>query len=99
MERFSNYVFLVKLAPTLDRPTSLARLMPKLAQLPETLQRSLTWDQGKEMAKHRQITIDSGVQIYFADPHSPCNEPPTRTRTGCYASISRKALTSRSTRN
>ena len=72
VERFSNYVFLVKLDPTLDRPTSLAQgLMPKLAQLPETLQRSLTWDQGKEMAKHRQITIDSGVQIYFADPHSP----------------------------
>lgn len=64
VERFSNYVFLVKLDPTLDRPTALVQgLVPKLAQLPDTLQRSLTWDQGKEMARHRQITIDSGVQI------------------------------------
>lgn len=72
VERFSNYLILVKLDPALDRPTALTQaLVPKLAQLPATLQRSLTWDQGKEMAKHRQITIDSGVQVYFADPHSP----------------------------
>ncbi len=39
--------------------------------LPEQLRRSLTWDQGTEMAQHAQLRIDSGLQVYFCDPHSP----------------------------
>ena len=42
-----------------------------MARFPAALTRSLTWDQGKEMAQHVAFSVDSGVQVYFCDPHSP----------------------------
>ena len=42
-----------------------------IATLPEQLRRSLTWDQGAEMAQHAQLRIDTGLPVYFCDPHSP----------------------------
>ena len=39
--------------------------------LPEELRRSLTWDQGAEMAQHARLKIDAGIQVYFCDPQSP----------------------------
>jgi IS30 family transposase len=42
-----------------------------ITTLPGQLRRSLTWDQGAEMAQHAQLRIDTGLQIYFCDPHSP----------------------------
>ena len=42
-----------------------------IATLPEQLRRSLTWDQGAEMAHHAQLRIDTGLQVFFCDPHSP----------------------------
>ncbi len=42
-----------------------------MATLPEELRRSLTWDQGAEMAQHAQLRIDAGLQVFFCDPHSP----------------------------
>src|SRR5207244_12067350 len=38
---------------------------------PAQLRRSLTWDQGHEMAEHRRFSVESGVEVYFCDPHSP----------------------------
>jgi IS30 family transposase len=42
-----------------------------ITTLPEQLRRSLTWDQGAEMSQHAPLLIDTGVQVYFCDPHSP----------------------------
>ena len=42
-----------------------------ITTLPEQLRQTLTWDRGKEMAQHAQLRIDTGVQVFFADPHSP----------------------------
>ena len=42
-----------------------------ITNLPEQLRRSLTWDQGAEMAQHAQLRIDTGLAIYFCDPQSP----------------------------
>ena len=46
-------------------------IIPTINTLPEQLRRSLTWDNGKEMAMHKKITTATGLQIYFADPQSP----------------------------
>ena len=42
-----------------------------IATLPDQLRRSLTWDQGAELAQHAQLRIDTGLAVYFCDPHSP----------------------------
>ncbi|MBE1604403.1 IS30 family transposase [Actinopolymorpha pittospori] len=43
----------------------------QIGGLPEQLRRSLTWDQGAEMAQHLQLKLQTGLDIYFCDPHSP----------------------------
>ena len=46
------------------------------------------------MAQHAHFTIDTGIHVYFCDPHAPGSAAPTRTPTACYASTSPKAPTS-----
>ena len=71
VERRTRYAMLFRLANGRSAPevrTALARL---IGRLPVQLRRSLTWDQGKEMAEHLRFSVESGVQVYFCDPHSP----------------------------
>ena len=46
-------------------------IVAKIGTLPATLRRTLTWDQGNEMARHAEITITTGLPVYFCDPSSP----------------------------
>ncbi|MEW1913782.1 IS30 family transposase [Kitasatospora sp. NPDC085895] len=46
-------------------------LTSRMAELPGQLRRTLTWDRGKELAQHAQLKSDTGMAVYFADPHSP----------------------------
>jgi IS30 family transposase len=54
----------------------------QIGGLPEELRRSLTWDQGGEMAQHVQLKIDAGVAVYFCDPHSPWQRPSNENTNG-----------------
>jgi IS30 family transposase len=48
-----------------------AAIAAAMARLPQPLRRSLTWDQGAEMAQHAQLRIDTGLRVFLCDPHSP----------------------------
>ena len=65
-----------------------------ITTLPEQLRRSLTWDQGAEMAQHAKLRIGTGLQVYFATRKALGSGARTRTPMACYANTSRKEPTS-----
>ncbi len=71
VERSSRFAVLIRLPQGRSSEAVLDALSDRIATLPQQLVRSLTWDQGKEMAEHAQFTIDTGLQIYVCDPRSP----------------------------
>ena len=70
VERSSRLLMLVQ-RDKVDAESVSAALRRHVLTLPKHLRRSLTWDQGKEMGRHVQFTIDTGVRVYFCDPKSP----------------------------
>ena len=71
VERRTRFVMLVRIPydRTAERVAYL--LAAKMATLPDFLRNSVTWDQGKEMARHAEFTVRTGIPVYFCDPHSP----------------------------
>jgi len=70
-ERKSRFVMLVHLPKDHTAQTVAEALAGAITTLPAQLRRSLTWDQGKEMAEHARFSVATGVPVYFCDPHSP----------------------------
>ena len=71
VERSTRYVMLLHL-PDGRFPVQVdAAMRREVRKLPRELVRTITWDQGKEMHRHVDFTVDTGIQIYFCDPHSP----------------------------
>jgi IS30 family transposase len=71
VERTTGFVMLLHLPEDRTAATLADAMSIKVPDIPEILRRSLTWDQGKEMALHTKITEATGLPIYFCDPHSP----------------------------
>jgi IS30 family transposase len=70
VERHSRFTALVKVRSK-DTTTVVAALSRHVRKLPASLRRSLTWDRGLEMAKHKSFTVATNVKVYFCDPQSP----------------------------
>jgi transposase, IS30 family len=71
VERVTGFVILLHLPHDHGALAVQEAMIHKMAQLPQILLRTLTWDQGIEMRNHAQITAATGLDIYFCDPHSP----------------------------
>jgi transposase, IS30 family len=71
VERATRFVMLLHLPRRHDADAVAQAMTEAMAGLPAALRRSLTWDQGHEMAAHQQIALAADLEIYFCDPHSP----------------------------
>ena len=71
VERQTRFVMLVALPNGRTAESVRAALAERILTLPVELRRSLTWDRGKEMSEHVRFTVETGVTVYFCDPHSP----------------------------
>jgi IS30 family transposase len=71
VERSSRYVVLLHLPHGRTAEDVRAALTRQISKLPAELRRTLTWDQGKEMADHVRFSTDTNMAVYFCDPHSP----------------------------
>ena len=71
VERHSRFVMLIALPNGHTADVVADALAEKIVELPVQLRRSLTWDQGKEMAQHARFSVETGLPVYFCDPKSP----------------------------
>lgn len=80
-DRASRYLWLAQPGnKTAD--ATFAALVGTLNRIPEHLRRTLTWDQGSEMARHHELAETSGIKIFFAEPHAPWQRPTNENGNG-----------------
>lgn len=108
VERSSRFTMLLHLPPMRDQGPRVKNgpvlaghgaeavrdaIASTIVTLPVQLRRSLTWDQGTEMAQHAQLRIQTGLPVYFCDPHSPWQCGTNENTNVCCASTSPRAPT------
>lgn len=71
VERTTRYTILLHLPGRHDADSVAAAMIREMADLPEHLRRSLTWDRGTELARYDKIQVELAMPVYFCDPHSP----------------------------
>jgi IS30 family transposase len=71
VERTTRFTLLVALPTDRKAHTVRGAIASKIVELPKHLRRSLTWDQGKEMAARADFKVATDIDVYFCDPHSP----------------------------
>ena len=89
--RNSRYLVPVALPDGRDSAAVKDAVIGSVAGTPAGLRRSITWDQGAEMAQHAALTLATDIPVYFAHAHSPWSGARMRTPTGCCGSTFRKA--------
>jgi transposase, IS30 family len=82
VERTTGYLFLLHLPDGKEAEKVDAAMRSTVKKLPGEFFRTVTWDQGKEMAKHADFTVATGIQVYFCDPHSPWQRPSNENTNG-----------------
>jgi IS30 family transposase len=82
VERTSGFLLLAGLPDGHTAEQTRVALTAKIQDLPEGICRTITWDQGTEMARHAQFTIDTGIKVYFCEPHSPWQRPSNENTNG-----------------
>ena len=82
VERHSGYLALVHLPEGYTAEKVAAAVAEQMSALPHWFAKTLTWDRGTEMARHAEITAATGIQVYFADPHSPQQRPSNENTNG-----------------
>jgi IS30 family transposase len=71
VERHTRFVMLLHLPKGHGALEVREAMSEKILSLPQALWRSITWDQGKEMSEHLRFKVETGVEVFFCDPHSP----------------------------
>jgi IS30 family transposase len=82
VERSTRFVMLVRIPYDRNAEKVAYLLARKMETLPDFMKKSVTWDQGKEMARHAKFTVATGIPVYFCDPHSPWQRGSTENTNG-----------------
>lgn len=82
VERTSRFTVILALPEGKDSAGVADALIEHTSELPAMMRKSLTWDQGSEMARHAALTLATDLPVYFADPHSPWQRPSNENTNG-----------------